>query len=325
MAYAFITGLSANQGAGGTTDTSIVGGAINTTGADLIVVSVSYFDASSAVTVTDNKGNTYTALTGYGGADADYRVKAFYCHNPTVGTGHTFVGGVAGAYCSLSVAAFSGAATSPADQSAGSFSASSSTAQSGSITPTESGELVLEVMCNRLDSGSASIDSGFTIVDQEIWQSGGLGTALAYKIQTTAEAVNPTWTLSSAVKNAPAIYSFKAAGGGGGSTNVTIGNSQQVNTASQATIYQAVPTGTLTIPAVKDWGTGLLKTGQTGVTVDVRNITTGALVVRKTGQTTHGTTGVCVVTDALIAPGTTYEVCTRFADGSKGMWDYTAS
>lgn len=83
--------------------------------------------------------------------------------------------------------------------------------------------------------------------------------------------------------------------------------------------------GTITIPAVKDWGTGNLKTAQTGVQVDIHNISTGALVVRKTGQTTHATTGVCVVQDAAIADATTYEVITRFADGSKGMWDYTAS
>lgn len=94
---------------------------------------------------------------------------------------------------------------------------------------------------------------------------------------------------------------------------------------SQSITLNSVATGTITIPAVKDWGTGTLKTGQSGVQVDVRNISTGALVVRKTGQTTHATTGVCVVTDAAIVAGTTYEVVTRFADGSKGMWDYTAT
>lgn len=347
MPFAFISGLSANYGGGGATDTAITGGPIDTTGANLIVVEVSYFDASSAVTVTDNKGNTYTALTGYGGAGADYRVKLFYCYAPTVGTGHTFVGGVAGAYCSVSIAAFSGAAASPADQSAGSFNSSSSTAQAGSITPTESGELIIATMCNRLDAGSVSINDGFTIVDQELWQSGGLGTALAYKIQTAAAATNPTWTLTSAVKNAPAIYSFKAADGGSGGTpslvvsdgthahaadnlaltiigTLSIADSSHSHAADSITLT-ATTNGTITIPAVRDWGTKALKTGQTGVQVDIRNIATGALVVRKTGQTTHATTGVCVVTDAAIVAGTTYEVVTRFADGSRGMWDYTAS
>ena len=83
--------------------------------------------------------------------------------------------------------------------------------------------------------------------------------------------------------------------------------------------------GTITIPAVKDWSTGNLKTAQTGVQVDIHNISTGALVVRKTGQTTHATTGVCVVQDAALSDATTYEVITRFTDGSKGMWDYTAT
>lgn len=83
--------------------------------------------------------------------------------------------------------------------------------------------------------------------------------------------------------------------------------------------------GTITIPAVKDWATWNLKLGETGVQVDIRNKSTGALVVRKTGQTTHGTTGVCVVTDALIVIGIEYEVATRFSDGSMGMWDYTAA
>lgn len=94
--------------------------------------------------------------------------------------------------------------------------------------------------------------------------------------------------------------------------------------ADSITLTTTTP-GTITIPAVKDWGTGNLKLGETGVQVDIRNKSTGALVVRKTGQTTHGTTGVCVVTDALIVIGIEYEVATRFSDGSMGMWDYTAS
>lgn len=95
--------------------------------------------------------------------------------------------------------------------------------------------------------------------------------------------------------------------------------------AADSITMTAVSNGTITIPAVRDWGTKALKTGQTGVQVDIRNISTGALVVRLTGQTTHATTGVCVVTDAAIVAGTTYEVVTRFADGSRGMWDYTAT
>lgn len=105
---------------------------------------------------------------------------------------------------------------------------------------------------------------------------------------------------------------------------LSIADSSHSHAADSITLT-ATSNGTITIPAVRDWGTKALKTGQTGVQVDIRSITTGALVVRKTGQTTHASTGVCVVTDAAIVAGTTYEVVTRFADGSRGMWDYTAS
>lgn len=87
----------------------------------------------------------------------------------------------------------------------------------------------------------------------------------------------------------------------------------------------AVSNGTITIPGVSDWETGLLKTGQTGVQVDIYNRATGALVIRKTGLATHATTADCVVFDAAIVASTTYRVVTLFADGSLGVWDYTAA
>lgn len=91
------------------------------------------------------------------------------------------------------------------------------------------------------------------------------------------------------------------------------------------TISAAAVNGTITIPAVRDWGTGNLKVAQTGVQVDVLSVTSGNLVVRKTGQTTHATTADLVVTDAAIVAGTLYGVIDRYPDGSKGYWEYTAT
>ena len=82
--------------------------------------------------------------------------------------------------------------------------------------------------------------------------------------------------------------------------------------------------GTITIPAVVDWNTGTLRVSETGVVVFISDINSGALIVKKTGQTTHATTGVCVVTDALLIAGTSYRVTTVFADGSEGTWRYAA-
>lgn len=82
--------------------------------------------------------------------------------------------------------------------------------------------------------------------------------------------------------------------------------------------------GTISLPAVRDWSTGALKTGAT-YTADVYDRSTGSLVVRKTGLTTHASAATGSFADALIVAGTTYRVVTEFADGSLGVWNYTAS
>lgn len=87
----------------------------------------------------------------------------------------------------------------------------------------------------------------------------------------------------------------------------------------------AATLGTITFPAVKDWSTGNLKLNESGVTVIVNNATSGALVIKLTGKTTHATTGVCTVSDALIIAGTQYRATLILADGSEGTWKYSAT
>lgn len=164
---------------------------------------------------------------------------------------------------------------------------------------------------------------------------------MAFKLLPTGIAVDAT---ASGLLPSGTVVVLAGAGGGGVSLAVSdgvhahlsdnivlntllslgIADSSHAHTTDSITLTAAT-NGTITIPAVRDWGTGNLKAGETGVQVDIRSIATGALVVRKTGQTTHGTTGVCVVMDPAIAAGTTYEVTTRFADGSLGVWDYLAT
>lgn len=107
-----------------------------------------------------------------------------------------------------------------------------------------------------------------------------------------------------------------------GTHNITIASAQQGNALSTAAIQQATPgSGTITTPEIRDWETRNLKTSLTGVQVDIRSISTGALIVRKTGLTTHATTAVCVITDAAIPNATLCEVVVRCQDGSVGIWD----
>ena len=118
------------------------------------------------------------------------------------------------------------------------------------------------------------------------------------------------------------LWDFSAAGG---THLVTVANSSQANVASSVAISQAVVAGTITLPACRQWETGNLRLNESGVTVIVNNLTTGALVVKKTGLTTHATTGICVVNDAAIVAGTPYRVTQILADGNEGTWKYTAS
>lgn len=82
--------------------------------------------------------------------------------------------------------------------------------------------------------------------------------------------------------------------------------------------------GTITLTDITQWETGVLKPSQTGVTVDISNISTGALVVRKTGQVTTAGSDM-EIKDALIADATLYRVVTEFADGSLGIGNITSS
>jgi len=90
----------------------------------------------------------------------------------------------------------------------------------------------------------------------------------------------------------------------GSTQNVTVANVTQANSISGAAVYQATANGILTTAPLKN-NTRTLLANISGWTVDVKNPTTGALVVRVTGLTTSSL-GVLTVNDALIVAGTSY-------------------
>lgn len=192
--------------------------AIDTTGATLLVALISKYDAQSSTPPTDSKSNTWTALTSYwAGALNETECRLYYVANPTVGTGHTFTC-PSGNQPALVVAAFSGVSTvSPVDQQNGFGPANASTIQPGSVTPAEDDELVVSG-CAQYSSASMSA-SGMTVANT-VPDNGGvnIGTAMAYVVQTTATAINPTWSTGFSRCKA-VIASFKAAAGGGGGGN----------------------------------------------------------------------------------------------------------
>ncbi len=197
MAYALIASVSA----GSADANDVTTGSIDTTGATLLVASVA---SSAAVTFSDSKSNTWTALTITG------RGRLYYVLNPTVGAGHTFTATSAALAPSIAAAAYSGAKSNNVlDQTSFADQVASSTVQPGSVTPTYGNELL--VVFGGGDDSVASIDGGFTI-RQNVAFSGGLhySCILADLIQVASAAANPTVTLGSAVQCAAQIATFRA-------------------------------------------------------------------------------------------------------------------
>jgi hypothetical protein len=195
---------------GGTTD------AIDTTGADLIVVSVSYYAGFGGTpTVSDSKGNTWAGLTASTGNTA---ARLFYCTPAAVGSGHTFTVGGGGTFPAIAVQAFAGAhATAPyTTQESRNSSASATSVQPGSLTPSEDGCVLVTAVSTDAGGSGWSVNESFAgpqVADYAFGASMGGGSA--YKIQTTAAAQNPAWAWTGGSTPCSAVMAvFKAAAGG---------------------------------------------------------------------------------------------------------------
>lgn len=198
--------LIANTGKAGS-DTGVTSDAINTTGANLIVVSVAWFAGGDSIVFSDSKGNTWTPLTAITGGATVVGV-LYYCFNPTVGSGHTFSvaqGNIElGIYPSLCVTAWSGIASSPFDTENGIGDSSWTTINTGSIAPSPGTLVIAGLAFGSNSGGTISIDSGFTITDT-IPTGTPFGCSMAYKIQSGVSLLNPQWTSSAASNQGAAV------------------------------------------------------------------------------------------------------------------------
>jgi len=188
--------------------------AIDTTGADLLIVGVSFFTAAMP-TLTDSKGNTWTILTLQINTATGYpRNVICYCVPTSVGSGHTVTLAGISLYGTLTFAAFSGAHATPFDQEAGGDASGVNTVSAGSgITPSVPNALVIANVGTSADTSVATAISGdFNMLTPIASVSGvNLGECLAYSMQTAAAAVDPTWTINIADNLTATIASFKPA------------------------------------------------------------------------------------------------------------------
>lgn len=204
MAIAFV--FSESKGTainGGTSD------AVDSTGANLIVIGIHNY-STFALTVSDSKGNTWTALTSYRTSNQS-GIRFYYCLAPTVGSGHTFTVSSTAAYPVITAMGFSGVKTSsPFDVENGALNTTGTSRQPGSVTPAENGSLVIAGMTFNGAVTSPSVDSSMTLQETVPYLAANyMGALAAYYIQPTAAAINPTFSWTTSINNSSAICVFK--------------------------------------------------------------------------------------------------------------------
>lgn len=192
-------------GAGFSTSSSI-----DTTGANLIVISASWFIGTTAnVTISDSKGNTWTGLAQSTGGGT-WRNQLFYCVSPTVGSGHTFTATGAGTASVITVQAWSNMSTSsPFDQQSGGANTVTSSVATGSITPSQANTVVIVGYTTNSTVSFSSFSGGYTASDTETGNANHGGGGMGYLVLTSATAQNVTTTFSAGCTNASRIASFK--------------------------------------------------------------------------------------------------------------------
>jgi hypothetical protein len=185
MAFAKIASTGASNDLDGVTTS-----AINTTGADLIVIVVASYNGT--VSPTDSQTNTWTA--GPLGSNGLYQIDTYYCVSPTTNASHTFSFSESTTYPGIAVYAASGVDTGDA------FEASnwSNTGATGSITPVNDGALIITGLCHDNTFASTSV-TGFTVdTGTDYGGSNNMGVSLGVMTQGTAATVSETWSAGTA-------------------------------------------------------------------------------------------------------------------------------
>lgn len=192
MAIALVAHTFANNGT-----TPVTTPAINTTGANLIVIGVAWENTTPAI--SDNQSNTYTLVASQNSGTGLGACSLYYCSSPITSASHTFTS-TNGTDPTIFVQAFSGAATSSPLDRHNSANTSGSTIQPGSVTPSVANELLVAVAQASSGGGQTlnSVSGGFTITDSGSGGPSSFASGLAYLIQTSAGTANPTFTFSAA-------------------------------------------------------------------------------------------------------------------------------
>ncbi len=212
MAIALVTGAHLTLAGNGTSAD------ITTSGASLFVAILAYSTGDSIV-LADNDSMTWNAGLTVATGDFGGEARLYYALGSGRSGHHFTVSG--GTTPGLCVAAFSGTATSSPFDQQNQANNQTTIADAGSITPTQNNELVISCCTG---ATVIAVDSPYTVTDI-LNGVGGVnwGAAMAYNVQTTATATDPTWTTPTFGSGAK-IASFKEPGAASGGGPLVKGN-----------------------------------------------------------------------------------------------------
>jgi len=183
--------------------------ALDITGASLIVTATATLSAGPVI--SDLLGNTYNNLTNQNSSGTNL---CFRYSVPTIFGNNTWTVTAGGGNSSLAVAVFRNTkASSPFDQENGNTNGATSSVQTGSVTPTTDNQVVIYAATENGGSGAdfpLSVDVG-TILENVAFTANAQAMALAYAVQGTAAATNPTWSWPNLHFGAAVIATFKPA------------------------------------------------------------------------------------------------------------------
>ena len=200
-AFALLT----HKAAGSTDNNVATTAAISTLGATFITLGV-VVQNGVAVVISDSASNTWEAGTRTVNA-AGTDVQQFKTSSPITSATHTFTATTISGSPAIAVASFDGPSGVTLDKQSGGIVTTGTTVQPGSILPGQNNELVVSVVGYNSISSTATA-SGMTVLDSTGTSADAYGIGLAYKVQTTAAAINPTWTYGGSTFAAASIASF---------------------------------------------------------------------------------------------------------------------
>jgi len=210
-----VTAVASTITTAGGAGTPITTSGIATTGAVLAEITIASYGPTGALTVSDSKSNSWTALTAR--VQADVRVQKFYAvcsASGKNGTGHTFSAIGASGYCVLMVKAYgstTGGSLKFASENGAASGGTVATISTGSVTPAFTGSLVTTGLALGFTYSSLSINSGQTIINQAQYGVAlNVGGASADEVQTSITTRNPAWSWSGSMTAAAviAVYTY---------------------------------------------------------------------------------------------------------------------